>query len=79
VPVMVEFTNGLRLVTPMTLEEMHEAFQKAMSRNTLFDVKDDEGRTLSVNPVQVISFREIDDATAERLKTSARHREPATA
>lgn len=78
-PVMVEFTNGLKLVTPMGLEEMHDAFRKAMSRSTLFDVTDEDGHTLSVNPVQVISFREIDDETAERLKQSVRHREPATA
>jgi hypothetical protein len=77
--VAVDLANGSQLVARMTPEEMYEAFQKALDRKTLLDVKDLNGGTVAVNPFQILSFREVDDATAERLENGAHQRAAATA
>ena len=76
---MVEFTNGFKLVTQMSLADMHKAFQRALDKNTLFDVKDTDGEKVAVNPFQILLFREVDEETAAQLVNGARPREAATA
>ena len=65
--VKVEFTNGMQLIASMSLEEMHKAFQKALDRNTTLDINTGNGSKLAVNPIQILMFREIDDAAAEEI------------
>ena len=77
--VRVQLNEGLQIITPLSLEDVHEAFQKALDRNTTLDVKDPDGTKRAVNPMQILYFDEIDDATAERLLNGAHRRHPTAA
>jgi hypothetical protein len=79
VAVRVQLNDGLQLVTRLTLDEMDEAFRKALDRRTTLAVRDRHGTKRVVNPLQILYFEEIDDATAERLENGAHYRYPAPA
>ena len=77
--VRVQLNDGLQVVSRASLARVHEAFQKALDRNTTLDVVESDGTKRAVNPWQILYFEEIDDATADRLEHRARRPDPTPA
>ena len=72
--VRVKLSDGRELIARIALEEMYKAYQRALDRNTPLDVNEPDGGTSAVNPMHIVSFEEVDDATADALENGARAR-----
>ena len=77
--VRITLNNGQRVVSRLSVEDVREAFQKALDRNTVLDIRGDDDSVIAVNPFQIVSFEEIDAETAEALLNGADHRHATTA
>ena len=65
--IRVHLNDGYTIVSRSSLKEMQQAYSKALDRHTVLDLKSSDGTVRAINPMQILYFEEIDDATADRL------------
>ena len=69
--VRVRLNDGIRLVVDAGLEEFTKAYQEALQRNELLEVKNGSGRMRVLNPLQILYFEDASEVLSEDGSDSA--------
>ncbi len=72
--VRVERSDRIELVVRMTVDEVREAFARALADNRALELRGSNEQAWDVNPNQILYFEEVEDATADDLERRARER-----
>ena len=72
--IKIKLTEGNVLVVRVDAEEWARAFRRALESNSVIEVHDSDGRTLAINPHQILFWEEVPEP---ELAPTARQAQPA--
>jgi membrane protein implicated in regulation of membrane protease activity len=71
VSIKIKLTEGQVLRVRADPEDWARAFRNALDTNSVIEVHGSDGRTLAINPHQILFWEEIPDAAPVRLAQTA--------
>lgn len=74
--VRVQLNDGVELILRVGLEEMREAYRRAVDNNQLLEVESADGKTRAVNPNQILFFEKIEEDAGGDVADQAREMAP---
>lgn len=62
--IKIKLSSGEEIVLRgTTLSDVNQAFSRALARNEVFEIRNSSGRTLALNPREILSLEQISEGT----------------